>query len=511
MTILPLAGAVAVFMVGALSPRTGARLATGFWAMTAGVAALLFTAYRPVADELASLWIREGAYALLPHWNVVYQPAADGLALIFAAVLAGLGLAASLSMNGEATAIRAGLLAAAGCAFGALFSTDLFLLFAFAEAAFALGLSPVFGAARDGAATPPSAGRSLLFLHVTGYPMLLAILALHWAGHGESFDLASLMRVGLESPPATQNLMFAAFALTLAARVGIFPFHGWAIRAAETAEPSHAACLCALSGSLGVYGFARVAVPLLPVGSATLGPWVAGAAAVGIVHLGALSLTRREPGRLIAIASSAFWSLAALGIVTGSRPAISGAILLLVGQGLVFGALLIMLAALRERGDVPLAVAFANMPRLSSAFALAVLSLVGIPGTAGFVAQFLTLAGAFAEQPLFSAMALVGLAPISVAAVSLLRRAKSGDTGDTVPPRLTARESVPLTALLAAVVLLGIRPGIVLERINPSVDRLAEEVRHRRALSSLMEKPIRAVEDPFADDDAEPPDKEVTP
>ena len=452
--------------------------------------------YQPKRDDPESLWISESPLTLSREWRLQYEPGADGISLLPAVSAIIITAMAFFARAAGSTSSMVLLLGSLSCALGALFSKDIMLFFIFMESALALNLFSIalknrnlFGPVR----------RALIMQSFGAAPMLLALLALHYKGGAAGFMQADIMEAALEYPPKTQVLLLSAFCLTLGFRVPLAPLHGWFMEISDEADPASATTLFGIVSLVAVYGFIRFTLPIFPGVSPVVWHILGIMAALSLIHMGLIAFSRRRPAQILVRTRATITSLAVVGAFSATRPAVAGAVFILITQGLAFASVCMMLDALGKRGNPPPDVIAAKMPRLGTMAFVAILGIIGLPGTAGFVAHILTLGGAFRSQPIIAAAASLGMMTISASLLSLLRRALSQKTkaAPKEVERLGFHESLPPVALLVLIVGLGIFPGVILSRITPSVDRFCEELRHRRTMARMIEQPVRAVEDPF--------------
>lgn len=500
--VLPLAGALVCTLIPARFAAARATVAALACAASLAIALTLFAGHHPRIDDPATQWISAPSRPLLTAWAVRWAPAADGVALLLAALFAGLGFVVALFPRERRERFEPLVLGALGAALAAVLSTDLFVFLAASDVALALLLVAV---ATSRAEAAGAVRRACVWHALFALPLWFVAFHLHWLGGGAGFDLQRLVAAAIDLAPSDRQVLAFAMVAGLGGRIGLVPAHRWSTELAAASPPTVATLLFPFGSYLAAYGIWRFAFPLFPDASAALGPPAGWFAAIGLAYLGFLAYTDEDPVRMFAHICTALGSLMVVGLVSLSRPAVAGAMVLMLSQGLVMGALFLVLAALSARGHWSLATVATEMPQLTTMAAIGILALAGIPGTAGFVAQVLTLAGAFDELPGLTFVGALGLAPITVALIALQRRAAP----DAAPPvayvrlakrTMSWRETVPITILLLAVLVLGIAPGIVLDRINPAIDRYCEEVRHRRLVALERGRPVRGVEDPFHTD-----------
>ena len=307
---------------------------------------------------------------------------------------------------------------------GALVAFDLFLFYVFWEVMlvpmyFIIG---VWGGERRIYA----AVKFFLFTMAGSLLMLLAILWLAWthstlAGGVWSFALDDLLR--LQLPVSQQLWLYGAFALAFAIKVPMFPFHTWLPDAHVEAPTGGSVILAGILLKLGTYGFLRFAMPLFPVASRDLTPWLLGAALVGIVYGALVAWVQDDIKKLVAYSSIAHLGFVMLGLFAIDLLAWQGALLQMVNHGLSTGALFLLVGMLYDRRHTKKFADFGGlakvMPWFAFFLAFSALASVGLPGLNGFVGEFLILVGTYRAGLRWPA--IVGAFGVILAAVYLLR------------------------------------------------------------------------------------------
>ena len=381
---------------------------------------------------------------------------------------------------------------------GAFVSLDLFLFYVFWE----LMLVPMYliigiwgGKDRVYAAV-----KFFIYTMVGSLLMLVALLYLvseyeRLAGN-YSFDLAELGRVQL--PPAVQYLCFGAFALAFAVKVPMFPFHTWLPDAHVQAPTGGSVILAAVLLKMGAYGFLRFAMPLFPVASHFLGPTLAVFAVIGIVYGAYCAWVQKDVKKLVAYSSVSHLGFVMLGLFSLTTQGISGAILQMVSHGVSTGALFLLVGVIYERRHTRDLDAFGGLAKVMPYYAVVfvMMSSVGLPGTNGFVGEFMILSGAFSSEALpyarvFSASAATG---VVLAAVYMLHAVLKMFWGpldkaeNRALPDLTRREAFALAPLVVLIFWIGLYPGMFLSRMEPSVNAFIEGyVQKRNATVDLAD------------------------
>ena len=234
--------------------------------------------------------------------------------------------------------------------------------------------------------------------------MLVAILTIYFLS-GDSgprtFDLATLIAtVRVES--GLQLWLFAAFALAFAIKVPMFPLHTWLPDAHVEAPTAGSAILAAVLLKMGAYGFLRFCLPLFPEAVEAAVPLMAFLAVVGIVYGALVATMQRDVKKLVAYSSVSHLGFVMLGMFALTPEALQGSLLQMVNHGLSTGALFLLVGMLYERAHTRLIQHFGGVARLMPVFAafflIVIFSSIGLPGTNGFVGEFLILVGTFPRR-----------------------------------------------------------------------------------------------------------------
>jgi NADH-quinone oxidoreductase subunit M len=369
---------------------------------------------------------------------------------------------------------------------GAFVALDLFLFYVFWE----LMLVPMYliigiwgGKDRVYAAV-----KFFLYTMVGSLLMLVAILYVvasyaQLAGH-YTFDLQELSSLVLPALP--QYFLFGAFALAFAIKVPMFPFHTWLPDAHVQAPTGGSVILAAVLLKLGVYGFLRFAMPLFPVASQTIGPVLAGLGVVGIIYGAYAAWVQRDLKKLVAYSSVSHMGFILLGLFAMNRHGISGAILQMINHGVSTGALFLLVGVIYDRRHSRMLDDFGGlakvMPWYALIFVIITMSSIGLPGTNGFVGEFMILAGSFfSRTPIgfgssWFIMTLLAATGVVFAAVYMLHAVLRIFWGKVVHAEneslsdLDRREVVSLLPLLVMVFWIGLYPKFFLDKMTASVD-----------------------------------------
>lgn len=369
---------------------------------------------------------------------------------------------------------------------GAFVALDLFLFYVFWE----LMLVPMYliigiwgGKDRVYAAL-----KFFLYTMVGSLLMLVAILYVvssyrELAGH-YTFDLQELSSLVLPALP--QYLCFAAFALAFAIKVPMFPFHTWLPDAHVQAPTGGSVILAAVLLKLGIYGFVRFAMPLFPVASQAIGPILAGLGVVGIIYGAYAAWVQRDLKKLVAYSSVSHMGFILLGLFAMNRNGISGAMLQMINHGVSTGALFLLVGVIYDRRHSRMLDDFGGlakvMPWYTLIFVIITMSSIGLPGTNGFIGEFMILAGTFfSRTPIgfgtsWFVMTLLAATGVIFAAVYMLHavlRMFWGKVEHEENANLTdlnLREVISLLPLVGLVFWIGLYPSFFLDKMNPAAD-----------------------------------------
>ena len=319
--------------------------------------------------------------------------------------------------------------------------------------------------------------------------MLVAILVLYvQAGRATgvySFAYAHLLGQAA-ALGSTAWWLFGAFFLAFAIKVPLFPFHTWLPDAHVEAPTAGSVILAGILLKMGTYGFMRFALPLFP--SVALDPTVQAIivilSLIGIIYGGLVAMVQPDFKKLIAYSSVAHLGFVMLGIWALTVQSVEGAILIMINHGISTGALFFLVGMIYERRHSRLIEAYGGIARAVPLFAaiLTVVSLssIALPGTNGFVGEFLVLLGAFRTYPIATAIATTGVIVAAAYMLTALQRVIFNPLDKHENEKLTdltPRELLVLVPLLACIVWIGVYPKPFLQRMEPAARQLIQQVR----------------------------------
>jgi NADH-quinone oxidoreductase subunit M len=424
----------------------------------------------------------------IPAFGISYAVGVDGISL-FLIVLTGfltpLALLSSWeSVHTKTRAFCMCMLFLESAMIGVFASIDMFLFYVFWDAMlipmyFLIGIwgydRRVYAAVKFLIYT--MAGSVLMLLAIIG----MAVLSHSTTGH-YTFDLVSLY--DLQVPPNLQFWFFLAFALAFAIKVPLFPFHTWLPDAHVEAPTAGSVILAGVLLKMGTYGLLRFAFPLFPLAATFFAPYLAVLAVVGIVYGALVAMVQPDLKKLVAYSSVSHLGFVVLGIASMTVLGVQGAVYQMLSHGVSTGGLFLIVGMLSDRRHTRLIAEFGGlkkvMPRLVAVFLIVTLASIGLPGLNGFVGEFLILLGTFTWDPRFAAVAASGVIWSSVYMLWMFQRVNYGPVDNDknrALPDLKPREWAAILPIVAIAILMGILPNLFLRPVEPSVERMLNQVR----------------------------------
>src|SRR3989442_540359 len=430
-------------------------------------------------------------FAWIPGWGISYKVGVDGISLflvLLTTFLVPLSVLGSYSyITKRERSFYALLLVLTTGMIGVFVALDLFFFYVMWE----VMLIPMYFiiGVWGGENRLYAAIKFFIYTMLGSLLMLVAILGLYFAVGARtgtySFDYTHVLgNLGDLGPAAWW--FFGAFFLAFAIKVPMFPFHTWLPDAHVEAPTAGSVILAGILLKMGTYGFRRFALAFFP--AVALHPTVTTAivtlSLIGIIYGGLVSMVQPDFKKLIAYSSVAHLGFVTLGIWALTLQSVQGALLVMINHGISTGALFFLVGMLYERRHSRLIEAYGGIARVVPLFAamltIVSLSSIALPGTNGFVGEFLVLLGSFRTYPIATALATTG---VIVAAAYLLTALQRGIYNPLTSPEnekltdLTPREIAVLVPLLVCILWVGVYPKPFLRRMEPSARALIQQVR----------------------------------
>ncbi len=306
--------------------------------------------------------------------------------------------------------------------------------------------------------------------------LLVAIIALYLKNG--SFSIPMMM--GQDYSSTFQIWVFLAFFLAFAIKVPMFPFHTWLPAAHVEAPTAGSVILASILLKMGTYGFLRFCLPITPLATLTLGPYVLWMSVVAILYGGFTALAQSDMKKLIAYSSVGHMGFVTLGIFFLNKQGLEGAILQMINHGVTTGALFLCVGMMYERThsrEIADHSGIAqNLPIFVSFLTIFSLSSLAFPATNSFVGEFLVLAGAFSGNKIVAGAAIPGAILAAAYMMRLLQHVLFRGPGRPDLADLNVREIVTLAPLLGFVFWIGLAPEPFLSVMHTSVEYLIQQV-----------------------------------
>jgi NADH-quinone oxidoreductase subunit M len=309
-----------------------------------------------------------------------------------------------------------------------------------------------------------------------------------------SFDLLGIHVVG-----GMQTLMFLAFFASFAVKMPMWPGHTWLPDAHVQAPTAGSVVLAAILLKMGGYGFLRFSLPMFPVGTDVMTDLVLWMSAIAVVYTSLVAMVQEDMKKLIAYSSVAHMGFVTMGIFSVNQQGIDGAIFQMLSHGFISAALFLCVGVIYDRMHTRDIDAYGGlvvrMPAFALVFMLFTMANVGLPGTSGFVGEFLTLMGAFQKNTWVAAVAASGVIFSACYALWLYRLLVFGDlikaSLKTIED-MDRRERLIFAPLIVMTILLGIYPSLITDIISPSTEALIANFNQSLAAADLSAVPQTA-------------------
>ncbi|MBA2125139.1 NADH-quinone oxidoreductase subunit M [Hyphomicrobium methylovorum] len=472
-TFLPLVGAVLIATLNAEAKGNARWIALWTTIVTFLLSLVIWWEFDPL--NAGFQFVEE--YAWLG--SLKYKMGVDGISMLFVILTAFLMpfciLASWESIQDRVKEYMIAFLVLETLMLGVFSALDLVLFYLFFEG----GLIPMFIiiGVWGGKRRVYASFKFFLYTLLGSVLMLLAMMAMYL--HAGTSDIPTLLQT--KFPADMQWWLWIAFFASFAVKMPMWPVHTWLPDAHVEAPTAGSVILAGILLKMGGYGFLRFSLPMFPIASAELAPFVFALSIIAIIYTSLVALVQDDMKKLIAYSSVAHMGYVTLGIFTASQQGIDGAIFQMLSHGIVSAALFLCVGVIYDRTHTREIAAYGGladrMPKYAFAFMVFTMANVGLPGTSGFIGEFLTLMAAFKTNTWVAILAATGVILSAPYALYLYRRVIFGVLDK---PKLRAildlspREIIILAPLIILTIFYGVYPAPVLDVTSASVKNLVQ-------------------------------------
>ncbi len=432
-------------------------------------------------------FVEEGAWL----GGLKYKMGVDGISILFVMLttfLMPLVIASCWNVTFRVKDYMIALLVLETLMIGVFCALDLILFYMFFEA----GLIPMFLIIGIwGGANRIYASFKFFLYTLLGSLLMLVAMVMMYVDAGTTdiptllnhqFESATLDLMGFQVVGGLQTMMWLAFFASFAVKMPMWPVHTWLPDAHVQAPTAGSVVLAAILLKMGGYGFLRFSLPMFPAGSEVMAPMVLWLSVIAIIYTSLVALAQHDMKKLIAYSSVAHMGYVTMGIFSANQQGIDGAIFQMLSHGFISGALFLCVGVIYDRMHTREIDAYGGlvnrMPAYALIFLLFTMANVGLPGTSGFVGEFLTLMGVFQVNTWVAVLATTGVILSAAYALWLYRRVVLGDLikeSLRSITDMTGRERAIFAPLVVMTLLLGVYPALVTDIIGPSVEALVAD------------------------------------
>ncbi|MCC8971613.1 NADH-quinone oxidoreductase subunit M [Bradyrhizobium brasilense] len=475
-TFLPAVGAILVYLLARGGDETASRTARwiALWTtlITFAISLILVARFDPASTDFQFVekasWLATG---------IAYHMGVDGISLpliiLTTAIMPLCIIASWKSVTQRVGEYMMAFLILETLMVGTFSALDLVLFYLFFEG----GLIPMFLiiGVWGGPRRVYASFKFFLYTFLGSVLMLLAIMALYW--NAGTTDIPTLMHTAV--PRSMQTWAWLAFFASFAVKMPMWPVHTWLPDAHVEAPTAGSVILAAILLKMGGYGFLRFSLPMFPLASHDFAPFVFVLSVIAIIYTSLVAMMQEDMKKLIAYSSVAHMGFVTMGIFAVTTQGVAGGMFQMVSHGIVSGALFLCVGVVYDRMHTREIAAYGGlvnrMPLYALTFMVFTMANVGLPGTSGFVGEFMTLLGTFKISLPTAFFATTGVILSACYALWLYRKVVFGAL---VKPSLmsikdlTFRECVTLFPLIALTILFGVYPKPVLDMSAASVQQL---------------------------------------
>ena len=493
---IPILGAAVIgFWPGVIAPKITRKIAFAIAGAAFLWSVFLATQFDP---SVGGLQFSEFLPWIKPL-GLNYNLGIDGLSLplvILNSLLTGIAIYSTDESIHRPRVYYALMLLIAGGVAGAFLAQNLLLFFLFFE----IELIPLYlliaiwGGARKGYA----ATKFLLYTAVAGILVLASFLGIVWFSGAGSFDLETLQASSL--PLRTQTILLSGILVAFAIKMPLVPFHTWLPDAHVEASTPVSVLLAGVLLKLGTYGMLRFGLGLFPQAWAILSPWLASWAVVSVLYGASCAIAQKDMKKVVAYSSIAHMGYILLGSAAATPVSLIGTVLQMVSHGLISGLLFLTVGVVYKKSgsrDLDIIKGLLNpergLPMIGSLMILGVMASAGIPGMAGFIAEFLVFRGSMPVFPVQTLLCMIGTGLTSVYFLIMVNRAFFGRLSDLVInlPQVLWRDRIPPMILAVIIIILGVLPAVVVGLSEATVTAMVAPVHSVVQLSQSFESKLK--------------------
>jgi NADH-quinone oxidoreductase subunit M len=475
-TFLPVVGAVLVYLMARggdeIANRTARWISLWTTVITLAVSLIVLVRFDPSQTDFQ--FVENGTWLAT---GITYHMGVDGISLPFVILTTALMpvciIASWKAITQRVREYMIAFLLLETLMVGTFCALDLVLFYLFFEG----GLIPMFLIIGiwGGPRRVYASFKFFLYTFLGSVLMLLAIMALYW--NGGTTDIATLLHTAV--PRSLQTWGWLAFFASFAVKLPMWPVHTWLPDAHVEAPTAGSVVLAAILLKMGGYGFLRFSLPMFPLASHDFTPLMFALSVIAIIYTSLVALMQEDMKKLIAYSSVAHMGFVTMGIFAGTVQGVAGGVFQMISHGIVSGALFLCVGIVYDRMHTREIAAYGGlvnrMPLYALVFMVFTMANVGLPGTSGFIGEFMSLIGTFRVSVATTFLATTGVILSAAYALWLYRKIVFGAL---VKPTLTTikdmtfRECVTLFPLIALTIWLGVYPKPVLDVSAASVQQL---------------------------------------